>query len=263
MPIILNKPRGKTPLEVVTSWRKAHNVPSTTPLSYAGRLDPMAEGKLLILVGDECKEQNRYTKLDKEYQVEVLFGVRSDTGDVLGMPERAQTLPDLSKLQAVIQNEIGTHTRAYPSYSSKTVNGTPLFLHALQDTLSSIKIPTHEETIYKVTHTGTRSVSSEKLRARVRDILSTTPKSNEPSKLLGADFRIGSIVPAWEKLLTDEAEYHVLSLTVVCGTGTYMRTLAERIGESLGSYGLALSINRTKIGRYRKWPFGFWLKAYR
>lgn len=42
-----------------------------------------------------------------------------------------------------------------------------------------------------------------------------------------------------------------------------MRTLAHEVGKTLGVGGLALEINRTKIGVYKQFgPFGFWWKQY-
>jgi tRNA U55 pseudouridine synthase TruB len=88
--IVLQKKRGETPLQVLEAWKKdyikEHPDFVNVPMSYAGRLDPMAEGKLLVLIGDECKKQDTYTKLDKEYVVELVLDVKTDTGDVLGFP---------------------------------------------------------------------------------------------------------------------------------------------------------------------------------
>ena len=41
-----------------------------------------------------------------------------------------------------------------------------------------------------------------------------------------------------------------------------MRTLAEEIGKRLDTPALALSIHRTRIGKYYP-PFRVWLKQYR
>jgi tRNA U55 pseudouridine synthase TruB len=40
---------------------------------------PMASGKLLVLLGEECKHQENYHSLDKEYEFSVLLGIGSDT----------------------------------------------------------------------------------------------------------------------------------------------------------------------------------------
>lgn len=83
--VVLYKKVGQTPLHVLEAYKNEHPELANVPMAYAGRLDPMAEGKLLVLQGDECKVQEKYHSLDKEYEFEVLFGVSSDTADVLGL----------------------------------------------------------------------------------------------------------------------------------------------------------------------------------
>lgn len=258
----LHKNLGETPLAAVERFRSAQGMPSDTPIAYAGRLDPMATGKLLLLIGDECKKQKAYTGLDKEYVIEVLLGISTDTGDVLGIPEAGpSSTPAQSQIKDALMKEIGTYERAYPVFSSKTVNGVPLFLHALQGTLSTISIPKHMETIYSIRHNKTDRLSAAQLRERVRENLDAAPVSDDPRKTLGADFRIATIRPLWEELLATNATYTVLTLRVRSGSGAYMRTLAERIGSSLGTSALALSITRTRIGTYSR--LGFFTKEYR
>ena len=258
--IILNKAIGQTPLEALSAWKAAHPEYAQVPASYAGRLDPMASGKLLILLGDECKKQERYTGLDKEYEIEVLLDLGSDTGDVLGLPSYAgvDTNPDKKNLTSALTAVIGSHTVPYPAYSSKTVNGKPLFLYSLEGTIDTIEVPVHEETIYRIKMLERSEISKDTLHTRIDTVVASAPRSNEPSKVLGADFRQDAIRSAWTELFTTIPARHftVLRLRVICGSGTYMRTLAERIGKELGTSALALSIHRTKIGRFG--PLGFW-----
>jgi len=82
--VVLEKAVGETPLMCAETWRQRAGVDTRIPLAYAGRLDPMASGKLLILIGDECKHQTDYHGLDKAYDFSVLLGIGSDTHDVLG-----------------------------------------------------------------------------------------------------------------------------------------------------------------------------------
>lgn len=250
--VTLSKRVGETPLQALEAWKKKHPAYADVPASYAGRLDPMASGKLLVLLGDECKRQTEYTALDKEYEIEVLLDVGSDTGDILGLVDAASTETVVSKaaLQNVLQKELGTHVRTYPIYSSKTVSGKPLFLYALENSLDTIHIPTHEETIYGIHLLKITTLSTSELKERVLSLLALAPTSNEPSKLLGADFRITPVRASWEPLLHQypERSYTVLRLRVRCASGSYMRSLTGRIGESLATKALALSIHRTKIG---------------
>lgn len=263
---VIKKSVGQTPLEAVSLWKEESDIPGSLPVSYAGRLDPMAHGKLLVLIGDECKKQKLYTGLEKEYEVEVLLDIGTDTGDVLGIPSLSSSHADTRRIQNALESELGTHLRAYPVFSSKTVNGKPLFLYALQNTLHTITIPEHPETFYRISLRSIETLSSAQLAERVADMLTLTPTSDEPSKALGADFRIGAIRPAWAELFKESANrtFTVLKIRVVCGSGAYMRSLAGRIGTSLGSSGFALSIHRTRIGSYLQLPFGFggWTRTY-
>lgn len=258
--VVLEKEIGETPLAAIRRWKSVNPRYAGVPACYAGRLDPMATGKLLILLGEECKRQKDYIGLDKEYEVEVLLDAGSDTGDALGLIDYAgkETRIDPRILLEALRRERGSHTREYPSYSSKTVNGKPLFLHALEGTLSAIEIPTHEERIYSIREEGTRRISADELRARLDAFLDKVPTTDEPSKLLGADFRISSVRESWDEFFKKAGgcDFAVIRLRVACGAGTYMRTLANRVAEALGTNGLALSIRRTKIGR-RLGPF--WL----
>jgi tRNA pseudouridine(55) synthase len=268
--VVLQKKRGETPLETIASWKQANPSFADVPASYAGRLDPMAEGLLLVLLGEECKKQSDYTKLDKTYDIEVLLDVGTDTGDVLGIPNykvmaRSSTEEIVLQVPNVLRAERGSRSRKYPVYSSKTVNGKPLFLYALEGTLSSITIPEHIETIYRISLEKIETVTTEALHTRIQNLLSVVPRSDEPSKALGADFRQDRVRAEWETLFArlPVRAFTILRLRVTCGSGVYMRTLAERLGEALGSTGVALSIRRTKIGKFRSFgPWGFWTKSY-
>lgn len=266
--ILLDKLLGQTPLQAIDAWRTKYPSHKDTPATYAGRLDPMATGALLVLLGEECKRQEAYRGLDKEYEIEVLLDFSTDTGDVLGLPSSANlsTTPNKSAVARAIHAELGTKNVPYPAFSSKTVNGKPLFLYALEGTLSSIRIPTHEEKIYSITHIKTHAVEGNALKERIAAVLSHAPRTTEPSKELGADFRQDEIAAAWRTTLSTAGNrtFTILTLRVTCASGTYMRTLSERIALTLGTRGLALSIHRTKIGVYTSF-FGikFWKTLYR
>lgn len=252
---VLEKKIGETPLQTIERFKAAHPRYKDVSATYAGRLDPMASGKLLVLFGEECKKKEQYLGLDKQYDIEVLLGVGSDTGDVLGMitDSKDVALPARPLLISILQKEVGTHERPYPIYSSKTVDGKPLFLYALEGTLDSITIPTHEETIYDIRLLDVQTISTSLLETHIKNTLSLTPLSLEPSKELGADFRITEVLQSWNEIFTHTKEYSVLKLRVTCGSGAYMRTLAERIGTNLGSNGLALSIHRRHVGKRSFW----------
>jgi tRNA pseudouridine55 synthase len=266
--VVLEKKLGQTPLQAIDAWRLTHPEYKDTPATYAGRLDPMATGKLLVLLGEECKKQESYRGLDKEYEIEVLLDFSTDTGDVLGMPTygSTETHPSVEQVRRVLRQETGTKTVPYPPFSSKTVNGKPLFLYALEGTLDTISIPSHKEKVYAISYAGQQKVRKEDLEKRITTIIAKAPRTNQPSKELGADFRQSEIGSTWHDAFSamEDRVFTVLTLRVTCATGTYMRTLAQRLGKGLGTHGLALSIARTRVGRFS--PFsglGLWTRQFK
>ncbi len=265
---LIYKNAGETPLEALERFRaekiqagQAEQVKTAVgvldeklvkyytdvPMTYAGRLDPLAEGALLILVGEECKNKEKYLGLDKEYEVEILFGISTDTHDVLGMVDginekNAMILPneiDLSKY-------IGKFAQKYPPYSSKTVNGKQLHELARADELPA-EMPEKEVEIYSIDILGDNKISAKDLESRIISAVD----------LVKGDFRQNEITKKWGEVLFDvknatmsDREFTVLKIRVKCSSGTYMRSLADRIGKDLGTFALAFSIKRTKIGKY-------------
>jgi tRNA pseudouridine(55) synthase len=258
---------GETPLLALERLRRERNIPPSVPLAYAGRLDPMASGQLLILVGDECKVQERYHSLDKEYVFEVLLGVGSDTHDVLGIVTRGTAIhPTEETVRVVLENLTGTITLPYPHFSSKTVEGKPLHTWALEGKLGDIAIPTKTSRIHSLTLTSVRTLRGVAIHAEVMEKIATIPTVRDPRKALGRDFRRTEVRESWNTLIEGEenTEYTILTLRCIASSGTYMRTLASTIGEKLGTTALAYSIDRTRIGRYLPIPFvpGIFIKTY-
>lgn len=263
---IIFKRVGQTPLEALEEFRKTAQL-GPVPLAYAGRLDPMAEGKLLVLIGDECKKQSQYHALDKAYRFEVLFNLESDTGDVLGLaqectPTSTYTNKDIKK---VCHDLTGKQTFPYPQFSSKTVQGKPLHTWAVEGKLDEINIPETTTTVYNLVHKSTRTISKNQLQKNIQEKIDTIPPITDPRKALGNDFRRADIRVRWEEVFahTQQDTFRIDTFYCEASSGTYMRTLAETIGKKLGTCGLAYSIYRTKIGRILQTPFGiFWYKTF-
>jgi tRNA pseudouridine55 synthase len=257
--VVIEKRVGETPLEALEAWRKHTGLSRDIPLAYAGRLDPMASGKLLVVIGEECKRQTAYHGFDKEYKVEVLLGAGSDTGDILGMAELApvQTIAH-ENIRNAVQSLYGTHTFKYPRFSARTVRGVPLHELTLKGEIADEEIPTYRGTIKKISCAEIKTISAPDLHAFINERIALIPPVTDPRKKLGADFRRGTILPQWDTLLTNRTEpFTVVTIVATVSSGTYMRTVAEGMGIRLGTKGLALSIHRTRIGTYTQLPLGF------
>ena len=237
---IIEKQIGETPLEALERFRATRPEFKDLPMTYAGRLDPMAEGKLIILVGEECKNENKdtYMGLDKEYEVEVVFGISTNTFDMLGIAEITDVgHPTNATIDLDVSPYIGTFRQIYPPYSSKTVNGRQLHELARADELPE-EMPTKEVEIYSIELLGKSKVNADQLKSRIL---------NNIDKVTG-DFRQKKIKERWNEVLSDQSRlFEVIKMRVKCSSGTYMRSLADRMGQDRGVGAFALSIKRTKI----------------
>lgn len=266
--VLLEKAVGETPLQCAEAWRVTRPEVADMPLAYAGRLDPMASGSLLVLIGDECKVQAKYHNLDKAYSFDVLLGISSDSGDVLGLvTENNQRATTLRTYFDVAKSFVGPITLPYPAYSARTVHGKPLHEWASEGRLHEITIPHKTSRVYKLSHTKTRRVSRADLYREATAKIASLPTVTDPRKAIGNDFRRKDVYESWDTIVktgTPSDEFTIASFNCIASSGTYMRTLAEEIAKKLGTTGLAFKIHRTTIGIYQPLlgNLGFWSKRY-
>lgn len=240
----LYKKMGETPRERLERLRVQKPHYAHEVLSYAGRLDPMAEGVLLTLVGSANKRRDVYLDLNKEYVLDILFGFATDTYDILG---RVMETGDASTVRRdIVQrglNEFRGHiSQQYPPYSSKVVEGKSLFEWARASALSSIVMPSRNVSIYHIEVQNMYKVLEP-------DLLTFIETNVE--KVQG-DFRQEEILRAWRQHLKKEGdrEFACASVKIECSSGTYARSIAHGLGAQLGVPALALHILRTKVGEY-------------
>lgn len=230
----LYKNLGETPLECLERFRVENSEYNGVPMTYAGRLDPMAEGLLIVLTGDECKKKDEYLGLDKEYIFEVLFGVQTDTYDILGIPR----LPNIRDREKMVMGSegsfVGRHTQKYPAYSSKTVDGKPLFQMARDGV--DFEAPTKEIEIFSLDKLEEHFISAKDVLIEIQHRIN----------LVQGDFRQEEILDAWQNLLKSDPSknFKIQKFKINCSSGTYVRSIANEMG------GIAYSIKRTRVGEY-------------
>ncbi len=254
--ILLEKKIGETPLECLENWRSTRPELVAVPMAYAGRLDPMASGKLLILIGEECKHQEKYHDFDKAYTFNILLGVSSDSGDILGnVKESDKRNIDTTNLTNILHTFVGEISLPYPIFSSRTVKGKPLHTWAMEDRLTEIDIPVKTSTVYKLETSETIFLNRKTLVEKSLQKINLIPPVTDPRKALGNDFRRPLVRNAWDKISNtgkDDDIFTIITINCIASSGTYMRSLAEEIAKKLGTSGLAFSIHRSEIGHYNQ-----------
>ncbi|RJR30083.1 hypothetical protein C4564_01090 [Candidatus Microgenomates bacterium] len=235
------KPLGDTPLEVINKLRKKYPQYAKQRMGYAGRLDPMAEGLLLLLVGEENTKRKKYEKLNKTYRFEILWGFESDTYDILGITNKhRQRAVSEIQIRRLIAPLLGTRTQKYPPYSSARVNGKPLFWWARENRLNEISFPEKQIQIFSVRLLDHRYVQADKLLCDI----------NNRIALVKGDFRQKEILSSWASVLGTNEKHMISELTITCSSGTYVRALCHNMGKAMNTAALAYSITRTCIGNH-------------
>lgn len=241
--ILLNKPRGLSPLQAIEKLRKQYSQYATEKLGYAGRLDPMAEGLLVILCAEENMKRKTYENLPKTYEFSVLFGVSTDTYDILGKISSSQKVANerlKQKVQILLPTYIGKQRQPYPPYSSKPVNGKPLFYWARENKLHTIRIPSKVIEIYDLVFLSVTTIPATILAKTIRNRIS----------LVSGKFRQEEILQKWQEFFIQNKQqsFPVMTFRVTCSSGTYVRSLAVQLGKELAVPSLAYSIKRTHVG---------------
>lgn len=246
--LLLNKEVGETPLACIERFRVGHPDYQDVKMTYAGRLDPIASGLLVVLTGDKVHEKESYLGLPKTYECTALVGVKTDTYDVLGIPLGGYSLEEkrvdsvVDRVRLELESFTGTFQQAYPPYSSKTVDGKQLHQIAREGSLAAMEIPSRSVTVYGVEGVTMRRISRSEIRRQIIDTV---------SRVIG-DFRQDEIINAWNHLLQEgnDEDCLLVSFTISVSSGTYIRGIVNSLGEKLGVGACITKLHRTKIGNF-------------
>jgi len=227
---------GETPREALERFRYEYGIAPEVSVTFAGRLDPMAEGWMHVLSGGDVYRKDEFANLDKTYEVEVLWGVATDTYDLLGIPiDINGRRPFADDVREEIVRWETTFTQQYPPFSAKPINGKPLWWWARENRLDEVEIPTKQITIHSIEYERDHTVSTDALLRTVHDRCAVVRQ----------DFRQKEIMEAWQEQLRGwTAQFGVSKLMISCTAGTYVRSVVYELGQTFGMPACAFTIKR-------------------
>jgi tRNA pseudouridine55 synthase len=241
------KPSGLTPLEIIKQIKKQKPELAHVPITYAGRLDPLAHGVLLLLVGEEAKKRTEYLSLPKSYEFEVVFGLKTDTYDLLGHVTNYNLKKPTNVnlfVNTFVNKHIGKQKQSYPPYSSKPVMGKPLFWWAKNNRLNEIEIPEKEIEIYSFAYISNGEITIHSLKQKVGKAIAS----------VHGDFRQNEIKNRWDevfsKIKNEKKRLTTAKFSISCSSGTYVRELVHQLGQQTGFGAVSVDIVRTSVGMY-------------
>lgn len=217
--------------------------------AHTGVLDPLAEGVIIVLLGDERLKKEIYSKWKKEYEFEVAFGISTDSYDGMGLAVSSDFSKKITtaEITKVLNSLKGKYTQEVPLYSAVKVKGKKLFLYPNKG-LSIPKLPKKTGQVYEVELITLKRSDTKKL---ILKIISNV------EKIKGGEFRQQEIIKGWknylEKLEQDlPSKIYVAKIKVQTSSGIYIRSLSQDIAKALQTKAFVTKLTRTKNGEYSK-----------
>ena len=149
--ILIDKPAGMTSFGVVARVRRvlSKQLGKKAKVGHTGTLDPFATGLMIIVTGKECKNAEKYSKLDKVYEATIHLGQTSSTGDPEGeIIEVSNFQPSLAEVEAALATFKGEIQQRPPIYSAIKVNGERAYKLARKG--KEVEIPLRTITIHSL-----------------------------------------------------------------------------------------------------------------
>lgn len=189
-------------------------------VGHCGTLDPLAGGVLPLAIGHATRLSEHVLRAPKTYIAAVLLGVQTTTDDLEGaVMGPLQSSPDPAEILDVLPNFVGALRQRPPAASAVQVEGRRAYARARAG--EDFTLPEREVEVHAIT-----ALAKARVTLAVRD----------DRLLLDGD---GPSQPAL-----------VVAVEVRCGRGTFIRSLARDIGETLGCGATLLALLRTAVGPF-------------
>jgi tRNA pseudouridine55 synthase len=212
--LIIDKPAKLTSHDVVARVRRTLQ---ERRVGHTGTLDPFATGVLVILLGRATRLAQFLSGAEKEYQAVIRLGYATDTGDVTG-----KRISDDNKI--TVREPARTWSDSEIEDAFQSLRGE---IEQVPPMYSAKKHGGRK--LYELARRG-EEIERKPVRVSVR--------SFEAS-------RQGNQLLAQNKDGTCD-----VTVRVVCSAGTYVRSLAESFGQSLGVGAHLAELRRTRAGEF-------------
>lgn len=213
--LIINKPAGLTSHDVVAHVRR---ILKEKRVGHTGTLDPFATGVLVVLVGRATRLAQFLSGAEKEYEGVIRFGYATDTGDATGAM-RPETRPKATSREFAESWNAATIEQALATLRGRIEQVPPMY--------SAKKLMGRK--LYELARKG-EEVERAPVPVTINEFKATQPD--------GALF---------EHNADGTCD---LAVRVVCSAGTYIRTLAESVGERMGIAAHLSALRRTRAGDF-------------
>ena len=144
--LVVDKEKNMTSRDIVNEISKIFK---TKKVGHTGTLDPLATGVLVVTIGKATKLNDIITATEKEYQVEAILGLKTDTLDVSGNILHEEHIHfTKEEIINILNSFLGTYDQEVPIYSAVKINGKKLYEYARNN--EPVILPKRPVTIKKI-----------------------------------------------------------------------------------------------------------------
>jgi len=239
------KPIGISCVDLLNELKNKY--PENDKIGFAGRLDEMAHGELIVLHGDCTKMTKKYQSLDKTYKFRFVVGVETDTTSVLGVIKNRfdpNIVVDTNIITDAIESfNNKTIDQEYHIFSSFIPKGVeikkPLWWWCLNNRIDEINPkPSKKVTIYKSKIIEIKTIP-------VQDFI--TESLENLDKLKSCEFRKDLIIDQWKNYkYSNDTSFTEFTCEINVSSGFYVRQFVKDIGSIIGANLLVVEIERLK-----------------
>lgn len=149
--ILIDKPAEMTSFGVVARVRRVltQAAQKKVKVGHTGTLDPFATGLMILVIGKECKNAQKYSKLDKVYEATFRLGQTSTTGDPEGeLTDISPMQPTSEQIKVALMKFQGEIMQRPPIFSAIKIDGKRAYKSARNGEV--VEIPERPVTIHSL-----------------------------------------------------------------------------------------------------------------
>jgi tRNA pseudouridine(55) synthase len=251
MKLFLWKPYGITSNYFTTDLKNKYNI---AKICYAGRLDPLAQGLMLILTDNDICTMNTHLKHNKKYTFDIILGLSTSSGDIAGnINEEANNINITNAYiyEHLIEFIKNYTNQSYPNISSyvikhDTYGRKPMWWYFKNNI--AINIPSKPVNIYDYKICDICQVNCADFYITALQRLNTIT-----SKKTLEDLPIDTYIENYKTSLNNinnvnNTDYKIkISMEIIVSSGFYIRQFCSDFGKYINIPSIAFDITRTDI----------------
>ncbi|KAF8583205.1 pseudouridine synthase [Ramaria rubella] len=228
-------------------------------MGTGGTLDPLADGVLVLGLGDGTKQLTMFLDCVKEYKTTCILGCETDSYDSQGVRTRIAPWTHVTRqsIEDVLDKFRGEIMQTPPLFSALKMDGKPLYEYARKGIPLPRPIPPRKVTVHSLEVLDWREGAAHRFRWPEKT-LSAEDKEKMKKALEGAVRDISEKPPVDDEIdpiIKDEdTRPPTFVLKMKVSGGTYVRSIAHDIGHAVGSAAHVVTLTRIRQGNFTLEP---------